>query len=223
MSRKPPAIQVIFVDPQGTKSNGSLLTLSSNYRKIRALNDAKWDKPQTLKRFIESLQSRDKDGLEAAIRALNRHNYWRESLAQLRTVQNRNGQLGNALLSFWITYGSYSIPRALKEDLVHLIDTFKFLLPPYTGPGLTLYRGELEARHKTSTYGISWTPKVDVARMFANRRQPDEGQGVTLKMDAAPTMIIAALTQHSQHTSYLGEDEYLVDPREIVGKMSVVL
>ncbi len=51
-----------------------------------------------------------------------------------------------ALLSFWLTYGLHSIPRALKENLVHLVDVFAHLLPPYAGPGLTLYRGELEAR-----------------------------------------------------------------------------
>jgi hypothetical protein len=71
-------------------------------------------------------------------------------------------------------------------------------------------------------YGISWTPIFDKARQFANIRSPEEGHGVVLKLDAAPNMIVVAVKEFSQHTLTLGEDEYLVDPRLIQGKVSIV-
>ena len=57
----------------------------------------------------------------------------------------------------------------------HLVDAFKYLLPPYAGQELTLYRGELESRHTMGEYGISWTPIFEKAKEFAHRRLPDEG------------------------------------------------
>jgi hypothetical protein len=129
---------------------------------------------------------------------------------------------GCALLLFWNIYGLHSIPKGLREDLPHLVGVFKYLLPQYTGEGLTLYRGELESRHTMSVYGISWTPVFEKAKQFADRRLPDEGHGVVLKIEATPTMIVAAVRDYSEHTLTLGEDEYLVDPRLIKGNVSVV-
>jgi hypothetical protein len=110
----------------------------------------------------------------------------------------------------------------LKSDLPHLIDAFKYLLPPYAGEGLTLYRGEVESRYLVGVYGISWTPILDTARRFAANRSPEEGHGVVLKVEGAPNMIVAAVKEFSQHTLTLGEDEYIVDPRLLQGKVSVV-
>lgn len=219
--KTPPAIQIRFVDPDGNTTDGPLIVPSKD-RPIRQLDDTTWNKDQTVQRFHEFLQNRDTDGLKAAMRALSRNDCWCEALGRLKTGSSPNNELGQALLSFWMTFGAYSIPRALKEDLVHLVDAFRFLLPPYRGHGLTLFRGELESRHRMNIHGISWTSKFEVAKMFADRRVPDEGQGATLKIEATPIMIVAALGQLSDHAQYLREDEYLVDPREIRGKVSIV-
>ena len=117
----------------------------------------------------------------------------------------------------------YSIGRGLREGLPHLVDAFRYLLPPYAGKGMTLYRGEVESRHLMGIYGIAWTPIFEKARQFADRRSPDEGRGVVLKIEATPNMIVAAAQECSQHTLTLGEDEYLVDPRLIHGKISLVI
>ncbi|MGH9711858.1 MAG: hypothetical protein ACRD5M_00975 [Candidatus Acidiferrales bacterium] len=121
-----------------------------------------------------------------------------------------NEGLGADLLWLWISYG-FHVARSLKGDLI-LVDVFKHLLPPYGGAALTLYRGELNSRHRDRTYGISWTPDLRVARMFADRRYPDEGTGVVLKTDALPEMIVVSPGGHS---SYLSEEEYIIDPRLI--------
>jgi len=173
-------------------------------------DDKAWDQNQCIREFHRFLQSRDNDGLEAAMRALDRLNCWREALSHLMTGASPNEVVGRALLWFWISYG-FHIASSLKGDLV-LVDAFKHLLPPYSGPALKLYRGELRSRHLERIYGISWTPNLSVARMFADRRHDLEGLGVTLEIEATPGMVAAS---PGEHTSWLGEGEYVIDPRHI--------
>jgi hypothetical protein len=213
--------QIVFVAQNGEKTNGPLIESPKDPGPVCELNHETWTKDLTCDKFVEFLQNGGAGGPEAMIRALNRHNCWCEALARLKTGQSPNQKLGCFLVSFWITYGISSIPKALKENLVELIEAFKFLLPPYIGPGLTLYRGELESRHIMNVYGISWTPILDVAKMYADRRDDDEGAGVVLKIEATPDMIVASLQQFSDHTSYLVENEYLIDPRTISGRVSI--
>jgi hypothetical protein len=217
----PPSIQIVFVDPNGTKTNGPLTVLPKKPGRIRKLDDAVWNQDQTSRRFCRYLESGDCTGLEATLRALNRLDCWRGAVDQLMTGPSPNIAKGCALLSFWNTFGLHSVPRGLRDDLPHLIDAFKYLLPPYTGEGLTLYRGELESRYRMGVYGISWTPIFEKAKQFADRRSPDEGRGVVLKIEATPNMIVAAVKEFFKHTLTLGEDEYLVDPRLIQGKVFV--
>ncbi len=204
----PFSIQVIFVGPNGEKTEGPLITPS--HEPPRQFDEEAWDKDRSIREFCIFLQSRDGDGLVAAMRALDRLGCWREALGQFMSWPSPNESLGAALVSFWVTYG-FHIASSLKGDLI-LCDVFKRVLPPYMGRGLTLYRGELNSRHMARVYGHSWTPKRDIAEMFANRRYPGEGQGVVLEIEATPEMIIAT---PSAHSSRLGEQEYLIDPRLI--------
>jgi hypothetical protein len=171
-----------------------------------------WDKDQCIHEFRRLLEHRDSQGLEAAMRALDRLGCWREALSRLTTGTSPNEVVGRALLWFWISYG-FHVGSSLKGDPI-LVDVFKYLLPPYRGPALKLYRGELHSRHLERIYGISWTPKLDVANMFANRRSGVDGRGVTLELEATPDMIAAS---PGEHTSWLGEEEYVIDPRLIRG------
>ncbi len=154
------------------------------------------------------------------MRAFDRLHCWRQAVAELMTGPSPNVAKGCALLSFWNTYGLHSVGRGLRDDLPHLVDAFKYLLPPYTGQGLTLYRGELKSRHTKGVYGISWTPKPEKAKEFAEIRAPDEG--VVLKIEATPSMIVFAVKDCSEWTLKMGEDEHIVDPRLIQGKVSIV-
>jgi hypothetical protein len=154
------------------------------------------------------------------MRALDRLHCWREAVDQLMTGPSPNKAKGCALLSFWNTYGFHSIPRGLGNDLPHVVDALKYLLPPYTGQGLTLYRGELESRHTTGVYGISWTPRLEKAKDFADNRAPDEG--VVLQIDVTPSMIAVRVRDYFPWTLKLEEDEHIVDPRLLHGKVSIV-
>ncbi len=213
-----PSVQIVFVDTDGKRTNGPLIEPCQ--KPIRKLNDADWNQIQTVERFHKYLQTGDSDGLDATVKALNRHNCWRAAIDGLVTGPSPNRPKGIALLSFWKTYGLHSIPRGMTEDLHCLIDAFKYLLPPYTGEGLTLYRGELDSRHKKGIYGISWTTIFKTAKMFADRRLPDEGRGVVLKIEAMSNMIVAAMKDYLPHTLKVEEDEYLIDSRMIKGKVS---
>lgn len=124
--------------------------------------------------------------------------------------------LGSALLWFWISYGLH-IAESLKGDLI-LVDVLKHLLPIYDGPSVTLYRGELFSRYEMGVYGMSWTTRTKVADTFAKRRSYlGEGPGIVLKIEATPDVIVACLEQTSsgEHTKWIGEYEYILDPRLI--------
>src|SRR5271157_1198533 len=194
----PHSIQIVFVDPNGTTTNGPLMDTPQKQGRTRTLDDAAWNQGQTIRRFCRYLQSEDSAGLEAAARAMNRLDCWRSAVDQLKTGPSPNIVKGRALLSFWNEYGLYSVGRGMKGDLPQIIDAFKYLLPPYTGEGLTLYRGEVELRHTMGVYGISWTPIFEKAKQFAVRRWPDEGSGVVLKIEATPNMIVTAVKDYSE-------------------------
>ena len=216
-------IQVVFVNSDGTKTNGQLIVVpKSKRRRVREFNDAEWNTPETIARFKRYLFRNDADGLQAAVRALDRLNCWSEAVRKLR-VNRPNEAHASALVSFWIRYGLSSIPMGLRDDMRDLVDAFRRFIKPYQGPTLTLYRGELEARYADGVYGIAWTTNLNTAEMFARRRVPlQEGPGVVLRIEATTEVIVADLKRFSQHTVNIGEDKYIVDPRLIQGLISVV-
>lgn len=217
------SIQIMFRSPDGKTTEGPLIECSSE--QPRHFDHTSWDKAQCIREFHGFLRNRDDDGLQAAVHGLDRLNCWQEAFSQLMTGHSPDEVLGRGLLSFWVTYGLQSIPLALKGNLILVIDAFKHLLPPYSGPELTLYRGELLSRHNEGIYGLSWTPDISIAQMFASRRRSlGEGPGVVLEIVATPDVIVASLEQTSshQHTSWLGEKEYLIDPRLIRGSVQEV-
>ena len=110
---------------------------------------------------------------------------------------------GESVLWFWTTNG-FHIADSLQEDLI-LAKVLKALLPPYTGAGLTLHRGEARDRYERRALGISWTTDIEVAQMFARRWEP---RGALLKIEASPEMIICGPNEDSVR---LREQEYLVD------------
>jgi hypothetical protein len=218
----PHSIQIVFVDTNGKTTYGPLMEMPHKPGRKRKLDDAAWNRDQTIRRFCRYLQSQDDDGLEAAMRALDRLDCWCSAVDQLKTGPSLNIAKGRALLSFWNGYGINRVGKGLKGDLPQLIDAFRYLLPPYTGERLTLYRGEVESRHTMGVYGVSWTSKFKMAKTFANRREPDEGHRVVLQIEATPSMIVVAVKDYSQATLTLEEDEYIVDPRLIDRRASVI-
>jgi hypothetical protein len=178
----------------------------------------RWHKKECIDEFRISLLRQDGRGIEGAMRGLDQLHCWREAFSTLLTGSSPDETIGSSLLWFWVTYGPH-IASSLKGDLI-LVDALKRHLFPYAGPALTLYRGELLSRYNGGSYGLSWTPFIEVATMFADRRVPlGEGQGVILEVEATPDMIVACVPQTSSggHTSWLQEYEYILDPRSVRG------
>lgn len=150
------------------------------------------------------------------MKALDRLRCWPEAFAAL--PKGPDNAIGDGALWLWLTYGFHVAESMLGAALV--ASTLKAHLPPYRGPAQTLFRGELETRHLAGTYGIAWTPHIDIARMFASRRLTlAEGKGVVLRLQATTEMIVAAPTAHSE---WLGEHEFVLDP-SMIGRPEIVL
>src|SRR5271157_3825312 len=78
-----PNIQIVFVDSNGTKTNGPLIEIPQTRVRKRKLDDTAWNQDQTVRRFCKYLQNGDSAGLEAVVRALNRLDCWRQAVDQL--------------------------------------------------------------------------------------------------------------------------------------------
>ncbi|MGH9561523.1 MAG: hypothetical protein ACRD3S_08715 [Terracidiphilus sp.] len=127
------------------------------------------------------------------------------------------------LLHLWNSRGLWTIPRTLKKMLCLFTDAIRYFAPPYTGDALTLYRGQSRIRHESGIYGIAWTSRYEIAEQFSRLR---DTPGIVVKVDASRDMIVAHVpgyistrkTDPANELEY--EDEYLLDPRKLVGKVT---
>ena len=144
--------------------------------------------------------------------AMTRLDCWRQCFERV-AHEPHDQALGDGLLSFWMAYGLCSVPCGLKDDIAVFADALRRHLPPYRGPGMTLYRGQLESRNLAGVYGIAWTSRRRVARDFAARQASlEQQQSVVLRIDAEPGRIVAPPTEGSL---WMDEHEYIIDPRGI--------
>lgn len=102
--------------------------------------------------------------------------------------------------------------RELVDDPPAILRMLRVWLPPYAGPGLTLYRGENIDRMEARRVGIAWTPDLGTARTFASGLNATRKGGVLLRAAVPPQAIIAA---PSAHARWLGENEFTVDASHI--------
>ena len=206
---QPPGVQIVFCGPNGERKNGPLIMPAVG--PFTKLDPDSWSEEESITNFLTFLEKRDDDGLMAAMNAFDRLQCWRQAFAALMKNEGPNEALGQAVMSFWISYG-FHIARSLRHELYLVIDALRHLLPAYEGPSLTLYRSELRARYDQRVYGLSWTQDLKVAATFSRRRASDEGKGVILKITATAAMLIGFA---GGHTDWIGEGEYVVDPRSI--------
>lgn len=115
-------------------------------------------------------------------------------------------ELQEAFHSFWVEKG-HRIRSQINDD-TQLLHILRLMLPPYTGDGQWLYRGENVARYKAGNIGFCWTDKEGIAKMFVSGLNAYKTGGVLLKAWAPSTAII---TSPNEHSKYLGEDEITVD------------
>lgn len=210
---KTQAIQIEYVDSEGNRTLGPLFVPSRRIRRDRKFKHEQWTEPETVRRFVKYIHTRDTEGLEAIIKPLDRLGLWNVAFnGLLQNDRTPTEQCGISLVQFWQAHGLSSIPQGLRENLPLLVDALKKFVRYEGGTAVTLYRGELRDRYENGICGIAWTTNIEIARMFARRRPSlREGAGIVLKVDADAPVVVACLGRYSQSLSH--ESEYILDPR----------
>src|SRR5665213_218484 len=208
-------IRISFIAPSGEKTGELVLPVDIAKRQ---LNTKTWGEEEAIRRFAWYVARCDKKGIDAAYEVLKRLGCLSEALEACAKGRRPNIQKLMALLSLWNTWGLWSIPRALGDNLAQFTDLIRHFAPAYRGAQLKLYRGQSLARYEGGIFGIAWSGRVPIAEQFAGLR---DAPGVVLELDASPEMIVTRMgdfistrkTDPASGSEY--EDEYLVDPRAI--------
>jgi hypothetical protein len=113
----------------------------------------------------------------------------------------------DAFGTYWIEAG-HRIREQVGDDRA-LAKLLRLMLPPYTGGPVALYRGENRDRLAAGFLGFAWTSNLSVAEMFASGLNSVGSGGVVLSATFDAPAIICGPNAHS---SYLGEEQFTVDP-----------
>jgi hypothetical protein len=132
---------------------------------------------------------------------------WKLRTQLLLEVSNISVEMKEEFGTYWIEAGHH-IREQISDDR-QLVRFLRHLLPPYDGDALTLFRGESLERWINGTVGLAWTPKIEVARMFASGLNSVGSGGVLLAGRFEAKAIISGSNPHS---CYLGEEQLTVDP-----------
>ena len=108
----------------------------------------------------------------------------------------------------WTVNGGNLRRKISNDNLV--LSVLILSLPGYNGPGLTLFRGESKHLYESNNIGFSWTPKIEVASIFASGLNSIESGGVLLKAFAPTNAILSSPNAHSMNQMY--EHEFTCNP-----------
>lgn len=184
------------------------IELAQERRRARAAVDA----------FMRALAEADAETLGSSLEALEVTGAWPTALrraARLTTIPAASQAL---FLKLWVAGGD-SIRCAGGGDL-ELLAALRILLPRYSGPSLTLYRGEGTANRQRRTYGLSWSASEAVADSFAQSTWRRSIGGSVLLRTVAPAEAIVCAPLHHGHDRY-AEKEYLLD-RRLLSRVEVI-
>lgn len=115
----------------------------------------------------------------------------------------------NKIHTLWTVNGGHLRRKLSNDDL--LLSILIKSMPNYYGKGLTVYRGECQFLYAENKIGFCWTPKKDVAQMFASGLNAIESGGVLLKAYAPTDAIISSPNDHS--VKQMKEYEYTCNPK----------
>lgn len=165
-----------------------------------------------LRELIAALSGDDWSGVKAIMERIERARLWPQAVdAVVKFDLVPSKAIAEAFHTYWTEIG-FRVREAVSNDPL-MLNALRLLLPPYHGPGLTLYRGENLDRWQQGRLGFGWTPRREVATMFASGLAASEGTGGILVCANVPCNAIIA--SPGKHSRYLDEDEYIVDPRHL--------
>ncbi len=158
--------------------------------------------------ILLALTGQPSDELSRAFDTIRSVKSFRRLIKHAAKSENVSSVFRERFHTAWIVKG-FRWREAVDDDLL-LTRALRAILAPYAGESLTLFRGEQFAQYETGRVGFNWTPKREVAEMFASGLCTTyNGGGVLLRAMAPSAAIIASPNAHSQ---YLGEDEFVVEP-----------
>jgi hypothetical protein len=159
----------------------------------------------------------DKD-LRRAFEAMRSVKSYRRLIRHAAKSRDTSREFRERFHTAWTTRG-FRWRDAIDDD-AFLSRALRSILHGYEGEALRLFRGEQSARYDAGRLGFNWTPKRGVAEMFASGLCTlYEGGGVLLKAHVPSTAIIASPGIHS---TYLSEDEFVVEPGLLTNVIELV-
>lgn len=162
-------------------------------------------------KILRALVHGDRERLRAALEAATNRE-WRQACIDLITDAPATVD-PVAAHSCFVEFG-HRVREKLDDDRL-LVSTLRQLLPQFAGVseghGIVLYRGENFDRYQDGRVGLCWSSRRAVAEMFGGGLNAMVGEGGVLLQAYAPAH--AVLAGPNAHSRWLGEEEYLVDPR----------
>ena len=143
---------------------------------------------------------------------ITNRNAWDEEANTLLKQNNYSHEFITEFHTNW-TVRAHRIREQINNDK-KLTKLLLHIFPAYMGEGKTLYRGENKERWIQENIGFCWTTNKETATMFARGLNSIKSGGLLLKCDCKPEWIIIG---PSNHSNYLGESEYTVNPSLITG------
>ncbi len=169
---------------------------------------------QAVRDFVEGAAAGNAERMTSAFNDLDGGPFAGGGWARAFRAVARLGSVPDATRAFFLRVQVESGDHIRQETLddLALTDGLRVLLPPYTGPAMTLYRGEGAHNRSRRTYGLSWSASRDVADECAQGWvQASDGGSVLLQADVPSAAIICAPAVSSK--DLYDEAEYLVDRR----------
>ena len=191
---------------------GILEMITNSPRKIaeeyrQQMADGRSWRLAAVKGFVQCARTGDSDSIRQCLMALNKESAYRAAFHAVGKLQSVPDHFRDAFLLIWINEGD-TLRENVNDDQA-LVSCLKILLPRYTGPSLTLYRGDSAWNRRYRSYGCAWSSDPEVARGFAKGVcRTQMGGSVLLKNDVPADAIICA---PYEHTDKFEEREYIVD------------
>jgi hypothetical protein len=185
------------------------VTAAPDYR--ARIADAERRERAVARSIVDAVVGANAAALAMALSEAELHGGVSRAISMLGQLPSVCSASRDVFLAQWLLQGD-RLSREAGDDLA-LVRALRVVLPPYEGPGLRLWRGELALNQRHGTYGLSWTSHRQRAQAFAyGHRDEAVGGMVLIEAKVGPNAIIAALALPGPTK---GELEYLVDRRQL--------